>query len=261
MNNTAITELEENTFYEITFDNIYILNATKLNLIATNAFTSNNRVTKTFESVLTPLMNSPPSHDIFITMSSMINIENILIRHSNLTEIPSYAFRPVNGTQTKLKMIHISHSPSIKQIGNYSLYYLNNLREFSIENSSIDFIPTDAFHFEKESNDSLTIYMSENEKLNGSGFAINSLSNIKRPTIISFSLSKKLTFLDQKIFLPFFSTNSNNKIGFYGTQTFNCDDCRSYWILRESKYLNRTDIIKCSNGNDITNNSNFKNCK
>jgi hypothetical protein len=214
-----------------------------------------------FTSVSTPLINSPPSHDIFITMSSMFNIEDIWISQSNLTEIPSYAFRPVNGTQTKLKRVYIEHSPSIKEIGNYSLYYLNDLRYFSIQNNSIDFIPTDAFHFEKESNDSLTIYMNENEKLNGSGFAINSFSNIKRPTILNFHSSNKLTFLDQRIFAPFFSTNSNNQIEFGGTQTLNCDDCRSYWILRESKYINRTDITKCSNGNDITNSSNFENCK
>ncbi len=103
--------------------------------------------------------------------------------------------------------------------------------------------------------------MNENEKLNGSGFAINSLSHIKRPTILNFHSSNKLTFLDERIFVPFFSTNSNNKIEFGGTQTLNCDDCRSYWILRESKYINRTDITKCSNGNDIGNSSNFENCK
>ncbi len=45
-NNTAITKLEENTFREITFDEIEIYNATKLNLINTYAFTSNNEIIK-----------------------------------------------------------------------------------------------------------------------------------------------------------------------------------------------------------------------
>jgi hypothetical protein len=48
-NNTAITELEENTFYEITFEEIYIFNATKLKLINTRAFGATNLVTKIFK--------------------------------------------------------------------------------------------------------------------------------------------------------------------------------------------------------------------
>jgi hypothetical protein len=47
-NNTAITELEEITFFEITFKNIEILKAKNLSLINTHAFTSTNKVTKFF---------------------------------------------------------------------------------------------------------------------------------------------------------------------------------------------------------------------
>jgi L-ribulose-5-phosphate 3-epimerase UlaE len=46
LNNTAITELAENTFSEITFDKIHIDKALKLKLISTDAFTATNLLTK-----------------------------------------------------------------------------------------------------------------------------------------------------------------------------------------------------------------------
>jgi hypothetical protein len=63
LNNTAITELEENTFYEITFDKAIIVNSTKLNLINTHAFTTTSLVTKKFQSQFAPLINSPPKRN------------------------------------------------------------------------------------------------------------------------------------------------------------------------------------------------------
>ncbi len=85
-NNTAITELEENTFYEITFEEIYIFNATKLKLINTRAFGATNLVTKIFKvnyinnytdfpKKRTALCSSPPEHDFFFMLSSMVNLE------------------------------------------------------------------------------------------------------------------------------------------------------------------------------------------
>ncbi len=40
-----------------------------------------------------------------------------------------------------------------------------------------------------------------------------------------------------------------------------CDDCRSHCLVKEPKYLIKFDFIKCLNGNDIRNGSNFKSCK
>jgi hypothetical protein len=33
------------------------------------------------------------------------------------------------------------------------------------------------------------------------------------------------------------------------------------WLMKESKYLERLDKIKCLNGNHIRNSNNFKSCK
>jgi hypothetical protein len=107
LNNTAITELEENTFYEITFDEIYIYNATKLKLINTHAFTATNLVTKKFfvnrniyftrgPSALT---NSPPNYDIFHMLCSIISLEEIKFCITNISQIASRAFRSINRFQ------------------------------------------------------------------------------------------------------------------------------------------------------------------
>jgi hypothetical protein len=96
--------------------------------------------------------------------------------------------------------------------------------------------------------------------LNGSSFTINSLSNIKRPTTIDLSRNPNLKFINETIFLPLFESNPENKI-YISSSNLDCDDCRSHWLVKEPKYLERFHEIKCSNGNDMRNSNNFKNCK
>jgi hypothetical protein len=64
-NNTVITELQENTFYDLTFDRIYIENAPKLKLIQTNTFSETNWITSLLWIRSYPIINSRPNHDEF----------------------------------------------------------------------------------------------------------------------------------------------------------------------------------------------------
>ncbi len=48
--------------------------------------------------------------------------------------------------------------------------------------------------------------------------------------------------------------------GGFKNGNFDCDDCRSYWLKKESKYNNRTDLWKCSNGKNYTDETNFAKC-
>ncbi len=105
MNNTAIEELPENTFEDINFDKITIMNAFNLSLIHTNAFTTTEKSLKEVFISNTSLKNSPPIHDIFRAISSMVNIEGFYIFNPLIEEIPDNAFRPVNGSQNDLKNI------------------------------------------------------------------------------------------------------------------------------------------------------------
>jgi hypothetical protein len=99
--NAAINEIEENTFFEVTFDEISISYARNLTSINWHAFTSTDLVTKVIEIYFTPIINSPPNYDIFLMLSSFINLEKLLINRTQISEIPSYAFRPVIGIQRK----------------------------------------------------------------------------------------------------------------------------------------------------------------
>ncbi len=266
LSNTAIAQLEENTFYEITFDEIYIYNATKLKLINTNAFNATNLVTKYFRincdanhcnpSYSTPLINSPPNYDIFNALSSMINLREISLFRTNITEIPSNAFREINGIQNNLSRIIFDKSP-ISKIGNSPFYDLNNLEILSFDSTPIESIPKTVFNFRNDSEKKLSLELSDSN-LNGSSFEIGSFNNLKRPTEINF-WNDPIKYLDQHVFQPFIEMNVENRI-VLSPYYFDCDDCRSYWLKKDPKYNNRTYLEICSNGKKFTDATNFAKC-
>jgi hypothetical protein len=257
--NTAITEIEENTFFEVTFDQIEIGFATNLKKINSHAFTSNNLVTKMFRLNNASIVDSPPNYDIFVVLSSFINLEYLELRGTQISEIPSYAFQPINGTQSKLYYIDFGRN-KIEKIGNYSFYDLKNLTYLSFSENPLKLISMNSFHFQNVSNQTFLLNLSYINTLNGSSFTTNSLINIKRLTSILLFGDLNLKFFDQTIFLPFFESNPKNSILLYISPKLDCDDCRSHWLVKESKYLKRFDKIECLNGNDIRNSSNFENC-
>jgi hypothetical protein len=264
-NNTAITELEENTFSGITFDEIIINDAINLKSINTHAFDSTNLITKGFFLWNAPVVNTPPYFDIFRAFSSMINLEQLNFQLARINEIPSYAFRPINGIQSKLSKINFSYS-RIKMIGNYSFYDLQNLSFIAFPVTPLEYISTNAFHFRNDSNQTFDLHLEGIDTLNGSSFAINSLSNINRPTKLGLYLNPNFKFFDEKVFLPFLESNPLNRIVWgKGTEpektNLDCDDCRSYWLVKDTKYFNRFDNLFCANGNDFRSSANFKGCK
>jgi hypothetical protein len=189
----------------------------------------------------------------------MLNIEFISISQSKITEIPSYAFKPVIGPQNKLSRLWIE-SGVVQNIGNYPFFSLNHLNELSVDLNYLDFIPKDAFHFEKESNENLRLWLTAN-KLNDSSFEIGSFDNLRKPTILNLGYTL-ITYLDEKIFSPFLELNHQNFIGFHASDELNCDDCRNYWLKKEYHLFgNRTNISKCTNGKSFFSNDNFVKCK
>jgi hypothetical protein len=88
LTNTEIKGLPEKAFEDITFDEIWINNATNLSLIHTIAFKGMNSILQKFLVSNTSLINSPPNYDIFLSISSMINITYTQISNSLIEEIP-----------------------------------------------------------------------------------------------------------------------------------------------------------------------------
>ncbi len=231
LSNTAISELPENTFVNITFDSIVINEASNLSLISTYAFNASNLGLKLFYCIASTLLkNNPPNYDIFTALSLMVAIEEIKIIKSGIHEIPKNAFRPILGQQKNISVL--------------GLFYNN-----------ITHIPNNTFNFSSKSDKPffLDLYLND---LNGSSFEVSAFNNLNRPTTIDFTRNS-ISYLDQNIFEPFFSDNDKNRIII---ETIDCEGCRSFWLFKNGKYSHQLADIKCSNKNNFLDNKNFKKC-
>jgi Leucine-rich repeat (LRR) protein len=247
LNNTTIEELPENTFGDIIFDSINNWNAPNLSLIHTNAF---NELDYELNINNTTLKNSPPNHDLFHAISSLININVVYLINNMIEEIPDYAFKPINGPQNNLSSLYISDN-NIKRIGNFAFEDLNHLNILSICSNQIVNITKNLFSFENSSDSSLTLDFRD-LPLNGESFESEAFNNLKRPTTIDMSLTgenvnrtEKVTYLDQHIFEEFFSKDHRNEVTL---NTIDCKDCRSYWLVKNDKYESRAASMRCSDG-------------
>ncbi len=260
LNNTAINELEENTFYDITFSFINI-QATNLTLINTFAFSETNLKTNTIYTYA-PVENRPPKYDFFIMLSLMKNINAISIYGNNITEVPSYAFKPILGNQNKLKFLNIHGEENLRLVNDYAFYNLGSLTHLGIYANSKNYIFPNAMNFHKDSNELLHVFL-DSFYFNGSYLGNNTFSNTRRPTVLHSDCRKyscQLSFLNENVFSHFFSLNIKNRIDFTN-HLIDCDDCRSYWLRKNVTHFERIDGLSCTNGNNFLNNNNFINCK
>ena len=254
VNNAKIKELEENCLKGFTFEVIWIYDCPELTTINRNAFNETTLVTKDLQIYGNPKLSSP-DNSIFEVLSKFKRVEYIYLGQSNITEIPSEAFKPVNGNQDHLINIHIN-STSLAKIGERAFFHLNSLNFIQISNTNIQTIPANAFAFEKVSNQSLTIRFYSDQFLDKYNFAKDAFTQIKRP--VTLDMSNKEAFLDERVFLPFLLENSKNAI--ISDHLFDCDDCRNFWLRKNSTLQTRIKNLKCLNKKNFNDSSNFKNC-
>ena len=256
LNNTFITELKENTFSDITFGEITINDCSSLRSIHKNAFNTTDQVTTEIRIESNPKLSSP-DNSIFDALSRFVHAHFVLLADNNVSEIPSNAF---HNEQDQLKVLLLI-GKSIKKLGNNAFSLLKGLTSLTLESTSIDFIPENAFEFNEVSNESLTIERTHNKHLNITGFSMHSLTKLKRPTYISIDIPNNSSFqyLDQKIFEPFLLSNDNNAIQIW-TGSIDCNDCRNYWMKKNPTLLKRLIKINCSNHNPLNDTVNFKGC-
>ena len=276
LNNTFISELKENTFSDITFDEILIKSCAKLKSIHKNAFNTTDQVITILTIEDTPMLTSP-DNSIFQSLSKFVRAEYITLSLTNITEIPSNAFQTIEGKQDHLDGL-IFIGSSFRKLGNNAFSQFNNLSILQFLDTSIDFIPENAFQFNDDSEKPLTIIFQRNSKLNCSvKFSKNSLIKFKRPTTIffrSFStknyISCKMKYLEQKIFLPFLRSNKENQISLHDDSIdlrikkepqLNCSDCRNNWLLSNSELLKRVEEFpSCTQRRKFADPVNFINC-
>ena len=250
LNNTSIKVLEENSFDEITFDEIRLIDCDNLTNIERYAFTATDWVTKS----LTIYSNSKLSMDkiIYEILSNFVNIEFILLSDIGLNEIPSKAFRPINGYQKSLKILRLYQD--ISKIGSNAFSNLKNLTELTLSIENLISIPDYAFEFEENSDQLFKINFVFNS--NFSAFNEKTLLNIRRPTELELT---NVNYLEEKVFLPFLLDNEKNTIKSTDVEVFDCNDCRNYW-LRKNQNVNKRVTLNCSNKKQFNDPDNFKNC-
>jgi hypothetical protein len=91
--------------------------------------------------------------------------------------------------------------------------------------------------------------------LNSSSFELSAFNNMNRRTTIDL-LYNKISYLDQTVFQLFFNDNNNNIINI---NSLDCEDCRSFWLFKNTTYSQSLGI-SCSDGKMFLNNNNFKKC-
>ena len=229
LSNDFITELKENTFSDITFDEIFIVFCPKLKTIHRNAFNTTNIVTKKVYFSDNELLTSP-DNSIFNTLSEFVHAKIIRLRDNNIKDIPSNAF---NNTELK----SLSLTGSFRKLENNAFSRLKNLEFLTLSFKSIDFIHDNAFEFNKVEDKRLFLYLSDNMFLNYTGF---SLTKFRRPVTINIRSYKyyysNLTYIDQKVFQPFLEQHPENWIML---KNLDCRDCRNNWFKTNKKYFKR----------------------
>jgi hypothetical protein len=260
LTNEAITELPEKVFEDITFERIEIKNAKKLSLIHTKAFDGTFPNLTDLHVIGTSLKNSPPDHDIFAAISSLLNIERVFITSNLIEEIPDNAFRPINGLQTNFYDLAL-YDNKINKIGNNAFTNLQYLSNLQIDANKVNHISKNAFFFNNTDQGFFLLFLFE-QLLNSSSFESGAFDNLHRPTIIYFNYgyddkSNNITYLDQNIFETFLNKDSKNGIAL---NTIECKDCRSYWLVKNPIYKSQISSLKCSTGQPISDKNTFSDC-
>ena len=260
LKNTAINELRENTFKDILFDQISLESCKNLTSIHENAFNGTDSVTKMISIEYCPLLTFPKG-SVFDILCKFLKIESILLLNNKMIiEIPSNAFHSSRGDLDHLTEIQI-YGPLTK-IGSNAFSTLKNVRYIGFEHAAFNIIPDYAFAFDQSSNDTLIIDLTINPMINSSVFSEKSLLNMKRVTKLKFGNAccpKQMVFLNEKPFLPFLLQNQKNTIDL-DYEEFDCNDCRNYWIRRNTNITSRVINLKCSNGKTLLDQNNFKMC-
>ena len=250
----GLSQLTDNTFKDITFDEMSIYYCESLTHIHRNAFNGTNSILKRiFINSNENLNNS----SVFEALNTLTNIELIYIRDNNIEEIPSKAFNSLK----HLNELYFG-GKAIEKIGSNAFKPLSSLTRITFYDTSIAYLPEDVFAFDTTSDNELIIDFQFNRLINSSSFDTKSLMNIKRPTYLKFYNrveEKMFKYVDEKVFLLFLMTNELNTIELLG-EPFDCNDCRNYW-LKKQNLLNRMRNTKCSNGYQLTDSRNFVTCK
>ena len=257
LNNTFITQLKANTTLDLTFEDITIEQAKNLTYIHEDTFGSTTKKTGSLRIFYNPNLENHTS--LFGAVRKFKNIDVLSLDFNNITEIPSNAL----AHHDLLEDVTL-RGPSIKKIGDNPFQYLTILNTLEITQTNIDYIPENAFNFKNKNDGQLVFIFNDNNLINSSSFAVNSLNHFQKRAVDFYYLSKTKTkdlqYLEEKVFLPFLLSNNRSLISLVGLR-FDCTDCRSYWLVKNPLMKHRVNDFVCTDGKTFADKTHFINCK
>ena len=168
--------------------------------------------------------------------NNLHSVNTLHLEDNGITEIPDHAFQPQDGHQDALVDISF-RGESIKKLGKNAFSAFTNLHIIVIDDTSIDYIPEDAFALKDHDIDLDVQYVGQRMPT----FDKNSLNNMKG--YISF-YTKYEIYLDELAFKPFLDESQTNIID-VELAPLNCTDTRNAWFINDRGYKARIKGLKC----------------
>ncbi len=212
--NTAITQLDNNTYIDANFDEIIIENNTQLISINNQSFK------KGFVKNLY-IRNNPKLNDSIFSLLKYLKIsDEIRFDGNDMKEIPSDAF------DSDAKSITLDHN-RIERIHSNAFSSLPYLTHLSIDHNLIDSIEKNGLNFSVNNFRSMIVSLNNN-KLTANSFSTHSLPKLKEISVSLHLENNHLTEFPEDVFRNFVEENQH-KIYLNGNM-FDCD-CNIKWII------------------------------
>ena len=232
--NESESTLNDDSFADLKFEKFLGFGLKK---ISNRAFGKSSFTIKTFSCFECNIQNSLPNYSIWKSLSRFPKMDKLSIG-LNVTEIPTNAIRPIDGSNSQLREILFHQGLSTKNITIKSMafYNLNQLTEIEFNTMNFRTFEKDAFKFSKRSYNRLKIIFSQSN-LDGVSFNNGSFDGIQRPVKIEFRL-RHLNYLPESSFKSLLIIGKNRIVfgdNNVGKTYINCEDCRNHWLIRDNK--------------------------
>ncbi len=227
--NTSLVSIDDNSLGNATFSVVYIENNTLLETISDKVF-----ATEPLQLFMINYGNTKlKPNSLFAMFRSLEMTEEIEFNFEDLTEIPENAFKPNNGSDTKLFIINLKEN-NISKIGSNAFNGLSNLVDIELENNSLTTID-DWLNFPPNPNKIRNVILANN-KLNDKSFNTSTFKSEENIFINLNLANNMITKFPENIFAKYF-TNGRNIIDL-DKNKMECD-CSMKWILDNSSKLSK----------------------
>ncbi len=231
--NISIVELEDNIFSGLQFKRIFLRDLQDLKRISTHAFNGTQEYLEELSIEGESKLDTDSNFgELLSAINTLKSLEALYLDSYQLKRFPSYALKNSKISDIDLNFNRLRIG-SLKFIDNFAFYHQNDLVDLDLTNQQLDYIPKNAFTFEKQSKEKLSIFLDHNN-LNSSSFELGLFNNTNR--ILNLYLrNNNITFIDEKIFAPFFDKTEENKIDLSENPILL--DCRTRWMVNYGSSL------------------------